>query len=204
MIVTELSAAGRSRTRVRIDDGWTMVLSNRDLVRYGIRLQEELSESVYEELRAELYRGALRKCGELLKNMDYTEKCLREKLVQKGYPQEIAESAVEAMKRAHYVDDARYARHYVQSRIAGRSLRRIRAELMSKGISGELADEAFAAWEEENGTAPAAREAEQIRVFLEKKHYDPEKADWKERQKLAASLMRRGSSAEGIQEALRP
>ncbi len=204
MIITALSAVGRFRTRVQIDDGGTLLVSNRDLARYGIRLREELPEDIYEELHAEQYRGALRKCGELLKSMDYTEKCLRDKLMQKGYSQETAEAAVEAMKKAHYVDDARYARNYVQSRMAGRSVRQIRTELLNKGIPGELAAEAFAAWEEESGITPAAGEAQQIRRFLEKRHYDPEKADWKERQKTAAALMRKGYSAEQIREALCP
>lgn len=204
MTITALSPTGKTKMRVQIDFDRSFILTNRELVQYGIRLNEELSDAAFEEIQQSLYRRAIRTCGELLGKMDYTEGALTDKLYDRGYPEDIVKSAIDALKRAGYVDDGRYARNYVLAHIEDRSLRRIRADLKRRGISDTLADEAFAEWEEENGIAPGEKEEGQIRQLLQKKRYNPETADWQETQKIMSFLARRGYSTEQIRRAVRP
>ncbi len=204
MIITEMVPVGKTRTKVWTDYGESFVLSNREILQYGICLGKELPDAVRQEIWENLFHSAIRKCGELLKNMDYTEKSLRAKLLQKGYPEEIVSRAVDSMKRAHYVDDVRYAQNYLQSHISGRSILKIRMELKARGISDEILENSFSKWEEENEIYAAEKEREQIRVLLRKRHYDAEQAGWQERQKVTAFLMRKGYSSERIHEVLHP
>ncbi len=203
MLITELTPVGKTRTRVQIDYDRTLVLSNRELLQYGIAADVELADEDYRELLQNLYRQAICKCGELLKGMDYTEKGLKDKLIQKGFPEETAASAVEAMKEAHYVDDRRYAESYLRSRAEGKSSLRIRMDLKAKGVPEELIQETFENWEEQNGDLLGQKEREQIQQLLRKKGYDPQGTEQKERQKIMAFLIRKGYSAELIREVIR-
>jgi regulatory protein len=156
---------------------------------------------------AELRSMVLRKCGELLKSQDYTEQRLRMKLRTARFPEETIDAAVEAMKKAHYIDDTRYAENYVKYHFKDRSRRRIEQDLQERGIAEEIIQAAFqnmtaAAGEmqnEENSVSPMdTAEIEQIQVLLRKKQYDPETTGWEEKQKIMAFLYRKGYSQENI------
>ena len=101
MQITDLTPVGKTKTRVTIDYDRTLVLSNRDVLQFDFRRDREIPEETREELWKKLRRDALRKCGSLLKDMDYTEKSLAGKLAGNGFPEEIVREAVEAMKEAH-------------------------------------------------------------------------------------------------------
>ena len=72
-------------------------------------------------------------------------------------------------------------------------------DLTGKGLSKELLlpiiEELYA---EESGDI----EFDQIKVLLEKKHYDPGSIDYKEKQKIMAFLMRRGFQISTIRKAM--
>ena len=61
----------------------------------------------------------------LLEDMDRSESALREKLRQGLYPPEAVEAAISYVKSFGYLDDARYAENFVQSRKASKSRREI-------------------------------------------------------------------------------
>ena len=50
----------------------------------------------------------------LLEQMDRTESQLREKLRKNGYPDVCVEEALLYVKKYHYIDDLRYAVHYIK------------------------------------------------------------------------------------------
>lgn len=135
------------------------------------------------------YKRALRICGELLSQRDYSEKKLREKLLSREVPPDAADSAIEEMKNAHYLDDARYASSFIMAHLHNRSMLRIRNDLKERGISDEVIADAVAGVDREEA---AAGEMEQIRAALEKKKYIPGETDYATRQKIMASLYRKG------------
>ncbi len=202
--VTQLTPIGKTRTRVCLNEEQTLVLSNREIMQYGIREGAELPEETMAALEKALYQKAVRKCGELLEGIGYTEKGLTERLIRSGYPETVAGRAVEAMKKAHYVDDRAYAEAYLRSNHMRKSKRRVEQDLESKGVSSDVVSEVLGAWEEESGCPAEESEARQIREFLRKKNFDPAEQDWESRQKMMARLARRGYSFAVLEEVLHP
>lgn len=118
--------------------------------------------------------------------MDRTEAQLREKLLAAEFEPEIVEQAMDYVKSFGYLDDERYVRNYIAYRSQSKSRRQIEQELLfRKGVSRELIQKVY----EE---AEPSDERALIRRQLEKKHYDSEECDEKQRQKLIASLLRKG------------
>lgn len=100
----------------------------------------------------------------------------------------------------HYTDDLRYACDYITGHENIRSRRRIEQDLLGKGIERATLEQAWARWEELGGSQD---EASMIRVLLEKRGYDAEKAEIRERQKTYAFLLRKGFSGETIRKVLK-
>lgn len=134
----------------------------------------------------------------LLERRDYTEKQLRDKLRmgKTQYPPEVIDAAVEYVKGYHYVDDARYARQYVECMKVKKSRRQIEQELYLRGVERSLVEAAF----EETESVP---EEVLIQGWLEKRHYRPEDAEEGERRRMYAFLARKGFSGAAIARALR-
>ncbi|MDO4291773.1 MAG: regulatory protein RecX [Eubacteriales bacterium] len=200
MTVTGIEELSRSRCKIYLNDSFAFVLYKGELRLYGVKLQEELTEENYRQITGELLprRAALR-CMNLLKARAYTESQLRRKLSEAFYPADSIEYALEYVKSYHYVDDARYARDYIESSSGRKSRRVIEMELARRGVPRELVEEAFAE-QEEAGRAPD--EEALAAMWLEKKHYDPRTADPSEKRRMAAFLYRRGIGPSAIRRAM--
>lgn len=139
-----------------------------------------------------LVSQAKKRALHLLERMDRTEAQLREKLRQSQYREDVIEEAVAYMKQFHYIDDFRYACNYVRYRGQNNSRRKLALDLAQKGISREIVEQALEEeYLEENESAG-------ILKWLEKKQYDPECADMKQKQKMYQFLVRRGFRSEDI------
>ena len=200
MIVSDICALDKKRSKVFIDGEFAFVLYNGELRDYDIKSGNELSEDKYNEIMCGLLpkRAKLRAMN-LLQKKDYTEKQLRDKLSDGMYPQECIDTAVEYVKSFRYVDDERYAGDYITYHMSMRSKNRIVMDLMNKGISKEIIlqkmDELYCECEDDI-------EISQIKQLLIKKKYDAQTIDHKEKQKLIAFLMRRGYDISMIKKAM--
>ena len=122
----------------------------------------------------------------LLERMDRTEAQLREKLLKAEFEPELVEQAVAYVKSYGYLDDERYVRNYIEYRKDHKSRRQIEQELQfRKGVPPELIQSVY------EDLTPADEKV-LIKKHLEKKHYCPGECDEKQRQKLIASLARKG------------
>ncbi|MBR5510129.1 MAG: regulatory protein RecX [Lachnospiraceae bacterium] len=134
----------------------------------------------------QLLRKAKLKALHLLERMDRTEAQLREKLLAVEFEQEIVEQAIVYVKSFGYLDDERYVRNYIEYRSHQKSRRQLEQELQfRKGVSSELIQKVYEELEPTD-------EKELIRRYLEKKHYCSEVCDEKQKQRLIASLARKG------------
>lgn len=79
----------------------------------------------------------------LLEYRDRTEAEMRRKLKEREYAPEAVEETIYFLKEYHYLDDQEYARKYVRTAGAGKSIRQLRQSLLSKGISREILDLCF-------------------------------------------------------------
>ena len=96
MKVTGIEEVSKKRTRVYLDGTFAFVLYKGELRKYQIREGMELEEEALWELQTKvLPKRAKLRAMNLLKNRQYTEKQLMDKLQLGGYSQEIAQEAVE-------------------------------------------------------------------------------------------------------------
>ena len=145
-------------------------------------------------------RECLRKSGVLLSQRDYTCARLRDKLLAAGFEEEIVEMTLESLREAHYLDDERYARNFIQAHREDRSRLRIRMDLESRGVQPEIVAGVL---EEESGQLGQEAEVRQIRKLMAKRRFDPLTATWEERGKMQAFLYRKGYSASSVRAAMR-
>lgn len=79
----------------------------------------------------------------LLTDHDRTESELREKLEKAGFEPTTIEDAIQYAYGYGYIDDHRYAVHYIERFLEMRSRERVRFDLMKKGLSSELISQAM-------------------------------------------------------------
>ncbi len=193
MTVTQLTALGKGRYKVYIEDRPAFVLYRGELNRLGIREGEEITEGNLREIQEEILPlRAKKRAMNLLQKREYTTAALREKLRDGEYPVAYVESY-------GYVDDLRYARDFIVYNLDRKSRMRIEQDLMRKGIQKDSVRAVFEELEEE-GTRQD--EASMIRTLLDKKKYDAKNADVQEKQRMYAFLYRKGFHADAINRAL--
>ena len=200
MKVTQIEAISKSRSRVSIDEEFAFVLYKGELHSFHIKEGGELSEEDYRNIMEEvLPRRAKLRAMNLLKSREYTVKQLHDKLRDGGYPEEIIRQALDYVASFHYTDDLRFATSFIQNHEGNRSRRRIEQDLLGRGIDRKVLDQAWSAWEEEGGCQD---EGAMIQALLEKKGFDKERADQKQRQKMYGFLMRKGFQAVQVRRAV--
>ncbi len=201
MTVTQIIEISGTRSRVYLDGQPAFVLYKAELGKFRLEEGQEVREADYRMIMEELLprRVKLRSMN-LLKSRDYTVWQLRNKLKQDGYPDKIIEEGIQYVSSFHYLDDFRYASDYIASNEESKSRLQIERTLLQKGICRETVEGAWRQWEEKGGCQD---EQEMIRRLLEKRHYQQETADDKEKRRVYAFLLRRGFSASAIAHALR-
>lgn len=202
MTITDIMDFDKKRSKIYIDEQFSFVLYKGELRLYHISEGREITQSDYDAIMHTLLpKRAKQRAMNLLKAREYTEKKLRDKLYEGGYPEEVIEQAIDYVKSYHYIDDERYARQYAQSRLESKSRRGIEFELMQKGIDKQIISRAFAGLEEEGFQSDETAMIEQL---LWKRGYDKETATMQEKQKTYAFLARKGFLTENIQKMIFP
>ena len=130
----------------------------------------------------------------LLSRRDYSGSELSDRLAAKGFEAPVIAGVVEQLRERGYLDDARFAAHYVSAHASrGQGPQRIRRELEDLGVAGEIVAEALA-----NGPdwGQLARETRGRR-------FGPEAPQgWPEKARQGRFLQYRGFSPDHIRSAL--
>lgn len=127
---------------------------------------------------------AKKKAMSLLKYMDRTEWQLRDKLAAKGFSEEAVEGAVDYVKSFHYLDDYRYAVHFVELHYEQRSRQRMRQDLYQRHVPEEYIDLALESICENDDVA--------LQEALHKITKGETEFSYEEKQKIAGKLYRKG------------
>ncbi len=132
----------------------------------------------------------------LLSKQAYPSAQLKRKILQKGYSDSECDFAIQECTRLGYLDDDEWMKLYINGQIRKcvGPLRLIQ-KMTTKGIDYQTAKgatEEHYSWEQQQLAAEAA---------LKKANKSEEELDYKERQKLFQSLVRKGFSYEIIQNA---
>lgn len=186
-MIDRIEPLERGRQKIFLEDGKCLVLYRKEIRHLELAPDTELSYETYQEiLRDILIPRAKKRALHLLEKMDRTESQLQEKLRQNEYPPEAIKAAIDYVKDYHYIDDLRYAENYIRFRCKDKSRRQLAMELSGKGVAKEYIDRAL---EEAYGEED---EESKILRWLEKKHYDRETADVRQKQRMYQFLMRKG------------
>lgn len=134
----------------------------------------------------------------LLKFRLRSEKELALRLRQKKFPEEVIRDTICFLKDKRFIDDRIFAKGWVVSRLKRPfGLRRIRQELVQKGLGKEIIEETFAQVKEGYDEDSIVRQLAEQR-FSKLKSMEPLKA----KARVYAYLMRRGFSADTIRNAV--
>ncbi|MBR2998660.1 RecX family transcriptional regulator [Candidatus Saccharibacteria bacterium] len=221
MKITEMKQGVKNPERVNVfvDGKFAFSLDISQVVDFGIKIGDELSEAELNELKnasafGKLYQRtlewALTRPRSVRETRDYLIRKL--KMSFEGYPQslrghsdepredgreerpekdmlELSSEIIGRLLSKGYLDDRKFAAYYVENRFVkkGISKKRLRLELVKKGISGEIIDEVLNKRNDE----------EEIKKMIAKKRakYDDEK--------LINYLCRQGFSFELAQSLVR-
>lgn len=182
----------KKKLKICLDNGETFILYKGEAAKLSLFEKEVFDEAKYQQIMSEILgKRAIKRAMHLLEQQERTEKQLRDKLQQNGYPNPCIEQAITYVKSYHYIDDYRYATVYIRYHQEKESRQKLTQKLMMRGISREIIAQAL---EEEF----VADECAQIKELLKKRCFDPETADETERRKTAQFLMRKGFKTRDI------
>lgn len=133
----------------------------------------------------------------LLSRADYTAFMIKEKLIRKECPEEIAEKAVGYLTERGYIDDYDYAQRLVNqlTEIRKKGKLYVRFELKKKGVCEEIIEELMAECESDVDSA--------MENALRKYSKPVCELEYKELASLKAKLMRQGFSSSEINDCIR-
>lgn len=159
-----VTAIEKQKRKPRFDvylDGVMALDLRLDLIAIArIAVGMELTAERRRELEAEDQRlSAIEYALRLLAMGPRSEKDIRDRLKRRGLRREAVEAGVTRVRELGYVDDAAYARFFVDARQAStpRSRRALSFELQRKGVDRELVAETVAPLSDNEGAYNAAR-----------------------------------------------
>lgn len=197
VVVNEYEPMGKGKYRAVFDNGVSCVLYRSEAARFSLKTGGSLNEEQYSALMEEIIgKRAKRRAMHILEQMDRTEHELRDKLTKSEYPEECIDDAIEYVKKYKYIDDERYALNYVRFHQEKLSKQQLTVKLSQKGVNRDLITEALESEYE-------ADDGEKIRILLKKKHFDYEKMDRKECNRIYQYILRRGFKSNDILKAMK-
>lgn len=141
-ITTFRSERGK-RLNIAVDGNVAFSMERKATRKPELHSAQELSRSEKEQLNADLQRG-LKAASRYLTHRPHSEAELKVKLGQRGFDSDTREAVIAKLKQQGLVNDAAFARFWVDNRESfnPRSRWLTKLELKKKGIVGEIIEEA--------------------------------------------------------------
>lgn len=160
--ITDMQIQKKNKTRanVYVDGEFAFALEMLTVMKLGLKIGQEVSEG---KLREAIFDSE--KSVAFEKSMDYlgrgmkTAKQMRDYLEKKGYDKDVVDYVVAKLKEYRYVDDDAYAKLYVERNSSTKGDRRLKQELIQKGIAVSRAEE-YAVTDGEQALVNATRLSE--------------------------------------------
>lgn len=183
--LSEIRGGGLKQLTVVLDDR-EYPLYPSEIEKLGLRPEMFVEESLYLQMLELLGKRALKYSAHLLKQRDYTEKMLQDRLKLKKYPPESICYALDYLSEKHYLDDERYARNYCESKKDQYGRLRIKNELLRRGVSVSIIEVVL-----EEGL-----EQEEVGALIERyarqRGFQKEECDFKQRDRFYRYLIGKG------------
>lgn len=190
MYVTELIPIDKKQMLVITDGDIRFRLYKGEVRRFNVTAGMDIEENIINAIFILLKKRCKERALYIVERTDKTEKELRIKLESGDYPEEIIECTLEFLKRYDYINDYRYSCNFVRQKTAKSGMRKIKYELLSKGVAVEIIDKVFA----ENETDSK----EIIRKILTGRRFEFSTNDRKQIDRQIRYLIGKGFSYEDI------
>ncbi len=187
-----------SKEAVVICSGEYFKITVHDLDNFNIEEDDIVDEDVFSSLSDASERlSCIKKAFDFLSYGDLSEKQLRDKLMRK-FNKTLADDVSALFAERGYVNDLRLAERYAETfyEFKNMGLRRIRVELMRRGISKQNIDIALSKYEEEDQLC-------RVEEFVRKKYDVSRLDDLNYRRKVYAGAVRAGFDSSEISDFLR-
>lgn len=186
MRITYTEKVGKTKIKVCLEDGDEFILFEREWNKFKWLEGDDISDDAIAELYdAYLLPKAKLKALNLLKVRDRSYKELIQKLKIEGYPNAVIQKTLEYADSYHYMDDARFARNYIEYRGKRKSCRELKYELSEKGIDLSILGQSGEEIE-------LPDDIKTIASLLAARWGDHPKPDLKDKERMARYLARRG------------
>ncbi|MCH5152484.1 MAG: RecX family transcriptional regulator [Clostridiales bacterium] len=191
----QIQKNNKTRANVYIDGEFSMALEMLTVMKLGLKIgqdvaEERLAEAVFDSEKSVAFEKAMGYLGRGMK----TVKQMRDYLTKKAYSPEVVDYVIRRLKEYRYIDDEEYAKTYVEHNSSTKGERRLKQELVSKGIALSLAEE-HSQLDSEQALTDANR--------LAQKYMRSKPCDVKTLQKLQRYLLSRGYGYDTVNAVLR-
>ncbi len=150
----------KNRVNVYVDGQYTLALELLTVVKLGLKIGNEVTEETLREASLDTEKSvALERAMNYIARGRRTSAQMRKYLVGKQYSDDVVDYVMDKMKYYGYVDDQAYAAAYVEQNMSTKGARRLKQELIQRGISAEHA-EAYAEQDDELSRQNADRLAQ--------------------------------------------
>jgi regulatory protein len=151
-----------SRRRIDLEDGTSFSMDLGLLTRHGLRVGLVLDEETRAAIVAEDAKTRAKSTAmDLIRVRPRSRHEMLSRLGRKGFDEDAAEYAVQALEDLGYISDEQYASDHIDSRMRGKPKGRyaMRQELRAKGIDRTTIDRALTAVSDEDERDAAIRVA---------------------------------------------
>lgn len=140
--ITEIKKIGKGqRYYLYLDNEIYGVYEAEILARHNLKTGQKFNDEFFEDLKIENGDYACFNRGlSLLEKSMKSEKMLKDYLREKGYPKSCIEKACDKLIEYGYINDENFCENYIISYCNSKSKRKIKYELLLKGIKEEIID----------------------------------------------------------------
>lgn len=151
MKITEIKKIGKGqRYALYLDDIFFGVFEAEVLARYCLKSGQCFEQDFFDKLKIENgdYACFNRGLSALEKSMK-SEKMLKDYFAKKGYPIQCIDKAIVKLKEYGYIDDEVYCENFIASYKNSKSKRKIKYDLLAKGIDENIIEKKLEEIDEE-------------------------------------------------------
>lgn len=200
MKITKIkSQNNKDRVNIYLDGQFAFGLSLEIAYKYNLKENMEIDESYIENvLKSEEQNRANDYALKFLSNRWRTEKEIVDKMIKKGFDEEVINETLAYLKKYNFIDDRRFAEIYTEEKVRLKKLGsyRIKHELQNKGVDESIASEIVEKYSDNEYERAMELATKKIKSYKN----DDKNAIYR---KLGGYLQRRGYSFECVSKVLR-
>lgn len=180
----QIQKRNKSRANIYLDGEFAFALEMLTVMKLGLKIGKDIDvDTIKTAIFDSESSVAFGKAVDYLARAMKTTKQMHDYLTKKGYAPDIVECVIDKLKGYKYLDDETYAKLYTQQSKTHKGTRRIKQELLNKGISHTEVDHQVQI-DQDDQLATA--------TTLAQKYLKNKECDIKTMQKLQRFLLYRG------------